>query len=69
MATAQHRPKVAASARLQAQLKLQDEVAQASKAARSTGALNSRPRTRPVIGDGKVVEVIGAKKNRATGAD
>jgi exoribonuclease-2 len=61
-------PKVAASAELQAQLKLQDEVAQALKKLRfEHGALSLDTREIvPLLYDGQVVDVVKATKNRAT---
>jgi exoribonuclease II len=60
--------KVAASADLQAQLKLQDEVAQALRTQRyRQGALNlESSEIRPVMLGQQVVDVVGAEKNRAT---
>jgi len=60
--------KVAASADLQAQLKLQDEVAQALKTQRyRQGALNlESSEISPVILNEQVVDVIKQQKNRAT---
>jgi VacB/RNase II family 3'-5' exoribonuclease len=60
-------PKVAASADLQAQLKLQDEAAQAMREARQKlGALNfDRQELRTVIVDGKVEGVAARESNRA----
>jgi len=61
-------PKVAASAELQAQLKLQDEIAQALKDARFRhGALNiQNTETRPVVQHDQVVDIVRQEKNRAT---
>jgi VacB/RNase II family 3'-5' exoribonuclease len=61
-------PKVAASAELQAQLKLQDEVAQALKKLRfEHGALSlDTSEIVPLLYDGQVVDVVKATKNRAT---
>ncbi len=61
-------PKVAASSPLQAQLKLQDEAAQALKQQRfSRGALNIETiEVRPVMLNDKVVDVARQEKNRAT---
>jgi exoribonuclease-2 len=61
-------PKVAASPDLQAQLKLQDEAAQALKTQRfRQGALNlESSELLPVIVGQQVVDVIGEKKNHAT---
>src|SRR5580658_10015311 len=61
-------PKVAASAELQAQLKLQDEVAQALKKLRyEHGALDlDTSEIVPLLYDGQVVDVVKATKNRAT---
>jgi exoribonuclease-2 len=58
---------VAASADLAAQLKLQDEVAQALRQARSRmGALNfDRTEPEAVISNGKVVGIAARQKNRA----
>jgi exoribonuclease-2 len=60
--------KVAASADLQAQLKLQDEVAQALKTERyQHGALNiDTNETQPVLHDQQVVGISNQQKNRAT---
>jgi exoribonuclease-2 len=61
-------PAVAASAELQAQLKLQDEAAQALKNERFRhGALNiETTEVRPVMVDEKVVDLVKQEKNRAT---
>jgi len=61
-------PKVAESAELQAQLKLQDEIAQALKDARFRhGALNiQNTETRPVVQHDQVVDIVRQEKNRAT---
>lgn len=61
-------PKVAESAELQAQLKLQDEIAQALKEARFRhGALNiQNTETRPVVQHDQVVDIVRQEKNRAT---
>jgi exoribonuclease-2 len=61
-------PKVAASADLQAQLKLQDEVAQKLKAQRfQHGALNLQTdEVHPLILNDKVVDVVKQQKNHAT---
>ncbi len=61
-------PKVAASAELQAQLKLQDEVAQALKKLRyEHGALNiDTSEVHPVVLNQQVVDVVKQEKNRAT---
>lgn len=61
-------PKVAASAELQAQLKLQDEIAQALRNARFRhGALNiENTETQPVIRQGEIVDIARQEKNRAT---
>jgi exoribonuclease-2 len=61
-------PKVAASAELQAQLKLQDEVAQALKKLRyEHGALNiDTSEVHPVVLNEQVVDVVKQEKNRAT---
>ncbi|MBZ5524646.1 MAG: RNB domain-containing ribonuclease [Acidobacteriia bacterium] len=60
--------KVAASAELQAQLKLQDEIAQELKNARfQHGALNiENTETRPVLQKDEVVDIVREEKNRAT---
>ena len=60
--------KVAASAELQAQLKLQDEIAQALKNQRYRhGALNvESSEIRPVIVDQQIVDVVREQKNHAT---
>src|SRR5947207_4931065 len=60
--------KVAASAELQSQLKLQDEIAQALKNARFRhGALNiESTETRPVMQQDQVVDIVRQEKNRAT---
>jgi len=60
--------KVAASTELQAQLKLQDEVAQALKKLRfEHGALSlDTSEIVPLLYDGQVVDVVKATKNRAT---
>jgi VacB/RNase II family 3'-5' exoribonuclease len=61
-------PKVAASADLQAQLKLQDQVAQSLKKLRyEHGALDlDTSEIVPLLYDGQVVDVVKATKNRAT---
>jgi len=61
-------PKVAASADLQAQLKLQDQVAQQLKKLRyEHGALNlDTSEIVPLLYDGQVVDVVKATKNHAT---
>jgi exoribonuclease-2 len=61
-------PKVAASSDLQAQLKLQDEVAQALKELRHEhGALNiDTSEVHPVVLNQQVVDVVKQEKNRAT---
>jgi len=61
-------PKVAASAELQAQLKLQDQVAQALKNERYRhGALNiETTEVHPVVLNDKVVDLVKQQKNRAT---
>src|ERR1035441_9824362 len=61
-------PKVAASSELQAQLKLQDEVAQALKELRHEhGALNiDTSEVYPVVLNQQVVSVVKQEKNRAT---
>ena len=61
-------PKVAASAELQAQLKLQDEVAQALKELRHEhGALNiDTSEVHPLVLNQQVVDVVKQEKNRAT---
>src|SRR5258708_19165510 len=60
--------KVAASAELQAQLRLQDEVAQALKKERySHGALNIETmEVRPVMLNQQIVDIARQEKNRAT---
>ena len=60
-------PKVAASADLQAQLKLQDEAAQSLRTQRDKlGALNfDRQELQPVIADGKVRDITVRESNRA----
>jgi len=66
--TAPAPPKLAASPDLQAQLKLQDQVAQALKKLRyEHGALNlDTSEIVPLLYDGQVVDVVKATKNRAT---
>jgi len=66
--TAAAPPKVAASAELQAQLKLQDQTAQALKNLRyENGALDlDTSELLPVLRDQQVVDVVKATKNRAT---
>lgn len=66
--TAPAPPKVAASSDLQAQLKLQDQVAQALKKLRFTnGALDlDTDEVIPLFSNGQVVDVEKVKKNRAT---
>src|SRR5271163_3495645 len=66
--TAAAPPKVAASSDLQAQLKLQDQVAQQLKKLRyEHGALNlDTSEIVPLLYDGQVVDVVKATKNRAT---
>jgi len=61
-------PKVAASSDLQAQLKLQDEVAQALRKLRyEQGALNiDTSEVHPVVLNQQVVDVVKQEKNRAT---
>jgi VacB/RNase II family 3'-5' exoribonuclease len=61
-------PKVSASSDLQAQLKLQDEVAQTLKKLRyEHGALNiDTNETRPVVLNEQVIDVVKQEKNRAT---
>ncbi|HEY0759802.1 MAG TPA: RNB domain-containing ribonuclease [Acidisarcina sp.] len=61
-------PKVAASADLQAQLKLQDELAQALRQARYRhGALNIETiETHPLLVAGQIVDVVNQQKNHAT---
>jgi exoribonuclease II len=61
-------PKVAESADLQAQLRMQDIAAQQLRAARaSQGALNfDRVEAEPILSDGHVQEVAARKANRAT---
>ncbi len=60
--------KVAASPELQAQLKLQDEIAQSLRNARfEHGALTiENTETRPVMLQDKVVDIVRQEKNRAT---
>lgn len=60
--------KVAASAELQAQLKLQDQIAQALKKRRyEQGALNIETiETRPLMVNQKIVDIVRQEKNRAT---
>src|SRR6202051_878430 len=66
--TAAAPPKVAASSELQAQLKLQDEVAQALKKRRyEHGALNiDTSEVVPLLLNEQVMDVVKAEKNRAT---
>jgi len=66
--TAATPPKVAASSDLQAQLKLQDEVAQALRKLRyEHGALNiDTSEVHPVVLNQRVVDVVKQEKNRAT---
>ena len=66
--TAAAPPKVAASSELQAQLKLQDEVAQALKKLRHDhGALNiDTSEVHPLVLNDQVVDVVTQEKNRAT---
>ena len=66
--TAAAPPKVAASSELQAQLKLQDEVAQALRKLRyEHGALNiDTSEVHPVVLNQQVVDVVKQEKNRAT---
>jgi VacB/RNase II family 3'-5' exoribonuclease len=66
--TAPAPPKVAASAELQAQLKLQDQVAQALKKLRyEHGALNlDTSEVLPLLVNEQVVDVVKTTKNRAT---
>ena len=66
--TAAAPPSVAASADLQAQLRLQDEVAQKLKARRyENGALNLQTEeTLPMVLNAQVVDVVKQQKNRAT---
>src|SRR6202140_1148177 len=61
-------PKVAASSELQAQLKLQDEVAQALKKRRyEHGALNiDTSEVTPLLLNDQVMDVVKVQKNRAT---
>src|ERR1700689_1494685 len=61
-------PKVAASSDLQAQLKLQDEVAQKLKSQRfQHGALNLQTNeVLPLVLNDQVVDVVNQQKNRAT---
>src|SRR5271156_351644 len=67
-ATAPAPPKVAASSELQAQLKLQDQVAQALRKLRfEHGALNlDTSEVVPLLYNEQVVDVVKATKNRAT---
>ncbi|HWZ42521.1 MAG TPA: RNB domain-containing ribonuclease [Candidatus Saccharimonadales bacterium] len=60
--------KVAASTALQAQLKLQDEIAQSLKNARfQHGALNiENTETHPIMQKDEVVDIVRQEKNRAT---
>jgi exoribonuclease-2 len=62
-------PKVAASTELQAQLKLQDQTAQALRNQRfRVGALDlETSENRPVVVDDKIVDIMGQQKNHATG--
>ena len=66
--TAPAPPKVAASSDLQAQLKLQDEVAQKLRQHRSQlGALNlATVEVTPILLNQEVVDVVNLEKNRAT---
>ena len=66
--TAAPPPKVAASADLQAQLKLQDEAAQALRKGRQRlGALTfDRLEAQPVFADGVVVDIVARGHNRAS---
>src|ERR1700722_15610241 len=66
--TAPAPPKIAASADLQAQLRLQDEVAQKLKAQRyQHGALNLQTdELTPLIFNDQVIDVVRQQKNRAT---
>ena len=66
--TAAAPPRVAASSELQAQLKLQDEVAQALRKLRyENGALNiDTSEVHPVVLNRQVVDVVKQEKNRAT---
>ena len=66
--TAAAPPKVAASSALQAQLKLQDELAQALRKLRyEHGALNiDTSEVHPVVLNEQVVDVVKQEKNRAT---
>jgi VacB/RNase II family 3'-5' exoribonuclease len=61
-------PKVSASSELQAQLKLQDELAQKLKNQRyQHGALNLQTdEVRPLVVDDTVINVVNQQKNRAT---
>jgi len=61
-------PKVAASSEIQAQLKLQDEAAQALRKLRyANGALNiDTSEVHPVVLNQKVIDVVKQEKNRAT---
>jgi VacB/RNase II family 3'-5' exoribonuclease len=66
--TAPSPAKVAASPELQAQLRLQDEIAQSLRSSRfKHGALDiDTVETQPVMSDGKVVSVAAVHKNRAS---
>ncbi len=66
--TAAAPPKVAASSELQAQLKLQDEAAQALRKLRyANGALNiDTSEVHPVVLNQQVIDVVKQEKNRAT---
>lgn len=66
--TAEAPPKVAASAELQAQLRLQDQAADALRAERfRRGALNiETTETRPIMLNAHVVDVVKQQKNQAT---
>jgi VacB/RNase II family 3'-5' exoribonuclease len=66
--TAAAPPKVAASADLQAQLRLQDEVAQKLRSRRyENGALNLETNeTLPLVLDAQVIDVVKQQKNHAT---
>jgi VacB/RNase II family 3'-5' exoribonuclease len=66
--TAAAPPKVAASADLEAQLRLQDEVAQKLRSRRyENGALNlETDETLPLVLDAQVVDVVTQQKNHAT---
>ncbi len=62
-------PKVADSTELQAQLKLQDQIARTLRDERfRAGALDlETSENRPVVVDNKIVDIVGQQKNHATG--